>query len=86
MDYSLIIAVFILLLIAKWLLTGIGRLFQRHNTLVVILYLVLLTPIALTHAFLIGVFGSSNQELREQAIKDEAEFQLRVEKEKAKPT
>ena len=48
------------------------------------MYLVFLTPIALTHAFLIGFFGASEEERRRQAIEDEADFQLEVEKEKAR--
>jgi hypothetical protein len=78
------IALPILFFVAKWLLTGITRLFRRYNTLLVILYLVLLTPLALAHAFFLGVFGASEDELREQKIKEEAEFQLAVEKEKAR--
>ena len=45
-------------------------------------YLVLLTPTALTHSFLLGMFGSSSEELREQAIQEEVEFQLAVEEER----
>ena len=48
------------------------------------MYLVFLTPIALTHAILIGFFGASEKERRRQAIEDEAEFQLEVEREKAR--
>ena len=83
-SWAGVIALVMIVLIAKWLLVGFGRLFQRYNTLLVIFYLVLLTPIALTHAFLLGMFGSSNEELREQAIQEEVEFQLAVEQEREK--
>ena len=83
-SWAGLIALIVIVLIAKWLLVGIGRLFKRYNTLLVIFYLVLLTPIALTHSFLLGMFGSSSEELRERAIQEEVEFQLAVEQEREK--
>ena len=79
-----LIALTVFLLIIYWLLDGIRGLFHRYNALLVIIYLVFLTPLALIHAFLIGFFGDSEEDRRRQAIEDEAEFQLEVEKEKAR--
>ena len=83
-SWAGVIALVMVVLIAKWLLVGIGRLFQRYNTSLVIFYLVLLTPTALTHSFLLGILGSSSEELREQAIQEAVEFQLAVEQEREK--
>ena len=74
----------VVLLLIYWLLDGIKGLFHRYNALLVIMYLVFLTPIALIHAFLIGFFGDSEEERRRQPIEDEADFQLEVEREKAR--
>ena len=73
-----------IMLIAKWLLVGIGRPFQGYKTLIVIFYLMFLTPTAVTHSFLLGMFGSSSEEFQEQATQEEVKFQLAVEQEREK--
>tara|TARA_B100001057_G_C22645593_1_gene869934 strand:+ start:393 stop:719 length:327 start_codon:yes stop_codon:yes gene_type:complete len=77
-----LILLFLLLVVAKWLIIGIKRLFQRYNFILVMLYLFLLTPIALIHAFFLGVFGNSQDYEMERAIKDEVHRQLQMEKRK----
>ena len=79
-HWLIVIAIF--LIVAKWLISGILRLFQRYNFILVMLYLFLLTPIALIHAFFLGVFGDSQDYEKERTIKDEVHRQLRMEKRK----
>ena len=70
------------LLMAYWSLRGIGQLFERYNPVMALLYLFLLFPIAFLHAFLLGIFGKSKEQRMQEAIEDEVDFQLNVEKEK----
>jgi len=76
------IALFVILLTAYWALRGIGQLFERYNPILVLLYLFLLFPVAMFHAFLLGMFGRSKKERMQKAIEDEVDHQLRVENEK----
>ena len=76
------IALLFILLTAYWALRGIGQLFERYNPILVLLYLFLLFPIAMFHAFLLGMFGRSKKERMQKAIEDEVDHQLRVENEK----
>ena len=79
-----LIVVVIALLFFWWGIKGIYRLFQRYNTVLVILYLVLLTPIALTHAFFLGLFGLSEFERLRREAEKEARKQVMVEEERRK--
>ena len=79
-HWLIVIAIF--LIVAKWLISGIFRLFQRYNFILVMLYLFLLTPIAIIHAFFLGVFGNSEEDNMERAIKDEVQHQLKMQKRK----
>ena len=67
-----------------WLILGIFRLFRRYHVLLVMGYLVFLTPIALLHAFFLGIFGLSNDELLRREAEREARKQLLVEEERKK--
>lgn len=78
------IALFIILLMSYWALRGIGQLFERYNPILVILYFFLLFPVAMFHAFLLGMFGRSKNERLQKAIEDEVDHQLRIEEEKQK--
>lgn len=51
---SLLITLFVFFLCGKWFLRGVSIMRQRHDTLLVILYLVVLTPIAICHIILVG--------------------------------
>ena len=51
---SLLITLFVFSLCWKWFFRGISIMRQRHDTLLVILYLVVLTPIAICHIILVG--------------------------------
>jgi len=74
----------LVLLGVYWSIRGLGQLFERHNIILVIFYLVFLFPIAFCHAFLLGVFGHSKRQRLKNEIEKEVDFQLSVEKEKAK--
>ena len=58
------------------LLGGLSQLFERHNVIFVIFYLVFLFPIAAAHALLLGFFGQLMKKRFKQAIKEEVDFQL----------
>jgi len=49
---------------------GAVRLFYKHNTLLVIAYIVFLSPIALIHAILLGLFGDSRKQMRKKKAKE----------------
>ena len=57
---------------------------ERYNPVLALLYLFLLFPIAFFHAFLLGMFGKSKKVRMKEAIENEVDFQLQVEKEKSK--
>ena len=67
-----------------WLILGILRLFRRYHVLLIVAYLVFLTPIALLHAFFLGIFGLSNDELLRREAEQEAKKQLLIEEERQK--
>ena len=65
------------LVIEKMQIFSFKKIFSRDTIpCLSFFYLVLLIPTALTHSFLLGMFGSSSEELREQAIREEVKFQL----------
>ena len=70
----------IVLLTAYWSIRGIIQLFQRHNAILVILYLFFLFPIAYLHALILGIFGSSKAKREAAKIKAEAERQMEIER------
>ena len=51
----------VILLLGYWALRGIGQLFERYNPILVIFYLFLLFPVAMFHAFILGMFGRSKK-------------------------
>ena len=77
-------ALCLILLPVLLFLRGLGQLFERHNVILVIFYIVFLFPIAAAHALLLGLFGQSKKKRLKQAIKEEVDFQPQVEEERAK--
>ncbi|MDB9933714.1 hypothetical protein OAE45_03745 [Candidatus Thioglobus sp.] len=69
-------------LMAYWSFRGLIGLFQRYNTILIILYLIILFPIAFLHMFVLGIFGDNKKERELNEAKKEAERQVMVEKEK----
>ena len=64
-------------------LRGVVKLFQRHNSILVVCYLVFLPPIALLHALILDIFGKSKAAKEATEIEAEASRQLAVEQAKA---
>ena len=73
----------VLAVTAYWSIRGILQLFQRHNSIVVIVYLIFLFPVAYLHALLLGVFGKSKAKRLEAEIEAEAEKQIKIDDIKA---
>ena len=86
MDDSSIsgIGLLLILLTIYWSFRGLVQIFERHNSILVILYIVFLLPIAYIHMFLLGVFGSSYKKRMLREVKDKVEFDRLVEQEKNK--
>ena len=84
MDDSSIsgISLLLILLTIYWSFRGLVQIFERHNSILVILYIVFLLPIAYIHMFLLGVFGSSYKKRILKEVKDKVEFDRFVEREK----
>ena len=66
----------IVLIIATivWPIRGFIRMCGKHGTILMIVYVVLLFPLAYTHAFFVGAFGRSNK----KRMEDEAEELARL--------
>lgn len=73
--------IFVLLFLATiyWSLRGFVQLFQRHNAILVIFYLILLFPIAYIHMLILGIFGKSKQKRLEAEVEREIQKRQMVE-------
>ena len=78
------IGLLLILLTIYWSFRGLVQIFERHNSILVILYIVFLFPIAYVHMFLLGVFGSAYKKRMLREVKDKVEFDRLVEQEKNK--
>ena len=78
------IGLLLILLTIYWSFRGLVQIFERHNAILVILYIVFLFPIAYIHMFLLGVFGSSYKKRMLREVKEKVEFDRLVEQEKLK--
>jgi Na+-driven multidrug efflux pump len=58
-DTATLIVAVILIFTLYWSIRGPIQLFQRHNSILVIFYLVFLFPIAYCHMLLLGIFANS---------------------------
>ena len=65
-----------------WSIRGLIGMFQRHNTILVVLYLIILFPIAYIHMLILGMFGDSKKERLKKAAAEKAKFEAQVEIEK----
>lgn len=72
------------LLLLYWVIKGTLFLFQRYHALLVIAYIVFIFPVAFIHAFFLGVFGKSQEELLREEAQMEAKRQILIEEEKNK--
>ena len=86
MDDSLvsIIVLVIIVLTIYWTIRGVVQIFQRHNSILVVLYIVFLFPIAYIHMFILGIFGSSKKKRILKQAKEKVQFDNFVEEEKNK--
>ena len=86
MDDSTIstIGVLIVVLTIYWTIRGLVQIFQRHNSILVVLYIIFLFPIAYIHMFILGVFGSSKKKRILNKAKEKVQFDNFVEEEKNK--
>ena len=86
MDDSSIstIGFIIVVLTIYWTIRGLVQIFQRHNAILVVLYIVFLFPIAYIHMFILGIFGSSKKKQILKQAKEKVQFDKFVEQEKYK--
>ena len=86
MDDSTIsnIGILIIVLTIYWTIRGLVQIFQRHNSILVVLYIVFLFPIAYIHMFILGAFGSSKKKRILKEAKENVQFEKFVEQEKNK--
>ena len=73
-----------LIITLYWTIRGLVQIFQRHNSILVVLYIVFLFPIAYIHMFILGVFGSSKKKRILKEAKEKVQFDKFVEQEKNK--
>ena len=78
------ILIVFLILTCYWTIRGLIQLFQRHNTILVVIYCIFLFPIAYLHMLILGIFGSSKKNRMKKEAKEKAEFDKMVEEEKNK--
>jgi len=74
----------IIVLTIYWTIRGLVQIFQRHNAILVVLYIVFLFPIAYIHMFILGVFGSSKKKQILKQAQEKVQFDKLVEQEKNK--
>ena len=73
-----------LVLTIYWTVRGLIQIFQRHNSILVVLYIIFLFPVAYIHLFILGVFGSSKKKRILKQAKEKVQFDKFVEQEKNK--
>ena len=84
-DSSLSTVGFIIVVLTiYWTIRGLVQIFQRHNSILVVLYIVFLFPIAYIHMFILGIFGSSKKKQILKQAKEKVQFDKFVEQEKYK--
>ena len=74
----------IVVLTIYWTIRGLVQIFQRHNSILVVLYIVFLFPIAYIHMFILGIFGTSKKKQILKQAKEKVQFDKFVEQEKNK--
>jgi len=86
MDESSITGIGFLFIVLTifWTIRGLVQIFERHNSILVVLYIFFLFPIAYIHMFILGVFGSSKKKRILKEAKEKVQFDKFVEQEKNK--
>ena len=78
----LLIVLLITALVIGILWKGAVKIFYKYNTLLVIAYIVFLSPIAFCHILLLGLFGDTKEQMILKKAKEQAKFDKMVENEK----
>ena len=73
-----------LVLTIYWTIRGLIQIFQRHNSILVVLYIIFLFPVAYIHLFFLGVFGSSKKKRILKQAKEKVQCDKFGEQEKSK--
>jgi len=79
-----VISFLFIFLTIYWTIRGFVQIFQRHNSILVVLYIIFLFPVAYIHLFMLGVFGSSKKKRILKQAKEKVQFDKFVEQEKSK--
>ena len=84
-DSSITVIGFLFIILTIfWTIRGLVQIFQRHNSILVVLYIIFLFPVAYIHLFILGVFGSSKKKRILNKAKEKVQFDNFVEEEKNK--
>tara|TARA_B100000787_G_scaffold129858_1_gene98784 strand:- start:703 stop:957 length:255 start_codon:yes stop_codon:yes gene_type:complete len=84
METTVIIFFLLIILTIYWSFRGLVGLFQRHNPIVIIIYILFLFPIAYIHMLFLGIFGSSKEDIIRKKAKEKADFEKLVDEERKK--
>ena len=75
-DFSISgISLLLILLTIFWSFRGLINIFERHDSSILILYIIFLFPIAYIHMFLLGVFGSSKKKRKLRQVEKDAQLE-----------
>ena len=72
----------IVVLTIYWTIRGLVQIFQRHNAILVVLYIIILFPIAYIHMFILGIYGSSKKKRILKQAKEKVQFDKFFEQER----
>ena len=83
MDDSSILGIGLLLILLTiyWSIRGLVQIFQRYNSILVVLYIIFLFPVAYIHVFILGIvesFKSSKKKRILRQAKEEEQFEKRL--------
>ena len=79
-----VISFLFIFLTIYWTIRDLVQIFQSHNSILVVLYIIFLFPVAYIHLFILGVFGSSKKKRILKQAKEKVQFDKFVEQEKSK--
>ena len=79
-----VISFLFIFLTIYWTIRDLVQIFQSHNSILVVLYIIFLFPVAYIHLFILGVFGSSKKKRILKQAKEKEQFDKFVEQEKSK--
>ena len=76
-DTTIAITVTALVAVSLYVsIRGLIQLFQRHSSILVIFYIVLLSPIAVIHGLILGIFGKSKKKRDQEDVERLAKIQV----------